>query len=88
VAGRDQGRNYPLFRQIRPLRYTLRCRPSGDATTHVPARGHGRRPPAADPTGREGAPMSSVVKKRRKKMRKHKHRKMLKKTRWQRKHRG
>jgi hypothetical protein len=30
--------------------------------------------------------MSSVVKKRRKKMRKHKHRKMLKKTRWQRKH--
>jgi Mitochondrial mRNA-processing protein COX24, C-terminal len=32
--------------------------------------------------------MSSVVKKRRKKMRKHKHRKMLKKTRWQRKHKG
>ena len=30
--------------------------------------------------------MSSVVKKRKKKMRKHKHRKMLKKTRWQRKH--
>ncbi|MCJ7520869.1 MAG: AURKAIP1/COX24 domain-containing protein [Dehalococcoidia bacterium] len=30
--------------------------------------------------------MSSVVKKRRKKMRKHKHRKMLKKTRWQRRH--
>jgi hypothetical protein len=34
------------------------------------------------------ARMSSVVKKRRKKMRKHKHRKMLKKTRWQRKHKG
>ena len=32
--------------------------------------------------------MSSVVKKRKKKMRKHKHRKMLKKTRWQRKHKG
>ena len=32
--------------------------------------------------------MSSVVKKRRKKMRKHKHRKMMKKTRWQRKHKG
>ncbi|UCC61087.1 MAG: aurora kinase A-interacting protein [Dehalococcoidia bacterium] len=30
--------------------------------------------------------MSSVVKKRRKKMAKHKHRKMLKKTRWQRRH--
>ncbi len=30
--------------------------------------------------------MSSVVKKRRKKMSKHKHRKLLKKTRWQRKH--
>ncbi len=30
--------------------------------------------------------MSSVVKKRAKKMAKHKHRKMLKKTRWQRKH--
>jgi hypothetical protein len=30
--------------------------------------------------------MSSVVKKRRKKMRKHKHRKLLKKTRWQRLH--
>ncbi|HEY4869279.1 MAG TPA: AURKAIP1/COX24 domain-containing protein [Candidatus Dormibacteraeota bacterium] len=28
--------------------------------------------------------MGSVVKKRRKKMRKHKHKKMLKKTRWQR----
>ena len=36
----------------------------------------------------EESPMSSVVKKRRKKMRKHKHRKMLKKTRWQRKHKG
>ncbi|MDP9236224.1 MAG: AURKAIP1/COX24 domain-containing protein [Chloroflexota bacterium] len=32
--------------------------------------------------------MSSVVKKRKKKMRKHKHRKMLKKTRWQRKHKS
>ncbi|TET76984.1 MAG: AURKAIP1/COX24 domain-containing protein [Dehalococcoidia bacterium] len=30
--------------------------------------------------------MSSVVKKRRKKMSKHKHRKMLKKTSWQRRH--
>jgi len=30
--------------------------------------------------------MSSVVKKRRKKMSKHKHRKLLKKTRWQRLH--
>ncbi len=30
--------------------------------------------------------MSSVVKKRQKKMRKHKHRKLLKKTRWQRRH--
>lgn len=35
-----------------------------------------------------GSRMSSVVKKRRKKMRKHKHRKMLKKTRWQRKHKS
>ena len=30
--------------------------------------------------------MSSVVKKRRKKMRKHKYRKLMKKTRWQRRH--
>ncbi|MCH7484586.1 MAG: aurora kinase A-interacting protein [Chloroflexi bacterium] len=30
--------------------------------------------------------MGSVIKKRRKKMSKHKHRKMLKKTRWQRRH--
>ena len=37
---------------------------------------------------REEERVSSVVKKRRKKMRKHKHRKMLKKTRWQRKHKG
>jgi hypothetical protein len=37
---------------------------------------------------REARDVSSVVKKRRKKMRKHKHRKMLKKTRWQRKHKG
>jgi hypothetical protein len=37
------------------------------------------------PGGREtGDPMGSVIKKRRKKMRKHKHKKMLKKTRWQR----
>jgi hypothetical protein len=34
----------------------------------------------------EVKPVSSVVKKRRKKMAKHKHRKMLKKTRWQRRH--
>ena len=32
--------------------------------------------------------MSSVVKKRRKKIRKHKYRKMLKKTRWQRMHKS
>ena len=32
--------------------------------------------------------MGSIVKKRRKKISKHKHRKMLKKTRWQRKHKG
>jgi len=31
-----------------------------------------------------GAVLGSVIKKRRKKMRKHKHKKMLKKTRWQR----
>ncbi|MEW6189772.1 MAG: AURKAIP1/COX24 domain-containing protein [Actinomycetota bacterium] len=31
--------------------------------------------------------MGSVVKKRRKKIRKHKYKKMLKKTRWQRRHR-
>lgn len=30
--------------------------------------------------------MGSVIKKRRKKMSKHKHRKLLKRTRWQRKH--
>jgi hypothetical protein len=35
---------------------------------------------------RKGAPMSSVVKKRRKKIRKHKYDKMRKKTRWQRMH--
>jgi len=33
-----------------------------------------------------GGCMGSVVKKRRKKISKHKHRKMLKKTRWQRRH--
>jgi hypothetical protein len=33
---------------------------------------------------RTGVPLGSVIKKRRKKMRKHKHKKMLKKTRWQR----
>jgi hypothetical protein len=33
---------------------------------------------------RTGDPLGSVIKKRRKKMRKHKHKKMLKKTRWQR----
>ena len=32
----------------------------------------------------KGQFVGSVIKKRRKKMRKHKHRKMLKKTRWQR----
>jgi hypothetical protein len=35
---------------------------------------------------KEGGPMSSVVKKRRKKIRKHKYDKMRKKTRWQRMH--
>jgi hypothetical protein len=34
----------------------------------------------------QGGPMSSVVKKRRKKIRKHKYKKMRKKTRWQRMH--
>jgi Mitochondrial domain of unknown function (DUF1713) len=33
---------------------------------------------------RSGVRLGSVIKKRRKKMRKHKHKKMLKKTRWQR----
>jgi hypothetical protein len=33
---------------------------------------------------RTGVSLGSVIKKRRKKMRKHKHKKMLKKTRWQR----
>ena len=46
------------------------------------------RAPAAGKSHREEERVSSVVKKRRKKMRKHKHRKMLKKTRWQRKHKG
>jgi len=32
--------------------------------------------------------LGSVIKKRRKKMRKHKHKKMLKKTRWQRRRAG
>jgi mRNA-processing protein COX24 len=32
----------------------------------------------------DGVGLGSVIKKRRKKMRKHKHKKMLKKTRWQR----
>jgi mRNA-processing protein COX24 len=32
--------------------------------------------------------LGSIVKKRRKKMRKHKHKKLLKKTRWQRRQRG
>jgi hypothetical protein len=46
------------------------------------------RPPAgflqpAD-NARMGVRLGSVIKKRRKKMRKHKHKKMLKKTRWQR----
>jgi hypothetical protein len=44
------------------------------------------------PTGqsgtRTGVRLGSVIKKRRKKMRKHKHRKMLKKTRWQRRARA
>ncbi len=41
--------------------------------------------PAPQPIRRDTAlSMGSVIKKRRKKMRKHKHKKMLKKTRWQR----
>jgi hypothetical protein len=36
------------------------------------------------PHASTGVPLGSVIKKRRKKMRKHKHKKMLKKTRWQR----
>jgi len=32
--------------------------------------------------------MGSIIKKRRKKMRKHKHKKLLKKTRWQRRQQG
>jgi hypothetical protein len=50
-----------------------------------------RRAEAGDASSdrkKRGTRMSSVVKKRKKKMRKHKHRKMLKKTRWQRKHKG
>jgi mRNA-processing protein COX24 len=39
--------------------------------------------PSGDPA-RLGVGLGSVIKKRRKKMRKHKHKKMLKKTRWQR----
>jgi hypothetical protein len=35
-------------------------------------------------TNKLGVGLGSVIKKRRKKMRKHKHKKMLKKTRWQR----
>ena len=44
-------------------------------------------PIEAIPTGKlitAGDGLGSVIKKRRKKMRKHKHKKMLKKTRWQR----
>jgi len=44
--------------------------------------GVGQFPPVSQP--RTGVRLGSVIKKRRKKMRKHKHRKMLKKTRWQR----
>jgi Mitochondrial mRNA-processing protein COX24, C-terminal len=51
-------------------------------------RHHGRpRLPARHKRPGEGdreARVGSVIKKRRKKMRKHKHKKMLKKTRWQR----
>ena len=36
------------------------------------------------PTVASGDQVGSVIKKRRKKMRKHKHKKMLKKTKWQR----
>jgi len=36
------------------------------------------------PSVASGDHVGSVIKKRRKKMRKHKHKKMLKKTRWQR----
>jgi len=43
-------------------------------------------PPPFATNARKGVPMSSVVKKRRKKIRKHKYDKMRKKTRWQRMH--
>jgi hypothetical protein len=46
------------------------------------SRGSGNFPPVSQ--ARTGVRLGSVIKKRRKKMRKHKHRKMLKKTRWQR----
>jgi hypothetical protein len=44
--------------------------------------GPGQLPPPVQAC--TGVRLGSVIKKRRKKMRKHKHRKMLKKTRWQR----
>jgi mRNA-processing protein COX24 len=44
----------------------------------------GRTPRPVDETRKNalGVGLGSVIKKRRKKMRKHKHKKMLKKTRW------
>jgi hypothetical protein len=48
-----------------------------------PAAGFGRRRILRSSSA-PGAVLGSVIKKRRKKMRKHKHKKMLKKTRWQR----
>jgi Mitochondrial domain of unknown function (DUF1713) len=44
----------------------------------------GPRPDSSFNLSTPGAVLGSVIKKRRKKMRKHKHKKMLKKTRWQR----
>ena len=45
-----------------------------------------RQVPSREARKSHGGLMGSVIKKRRKKISKHKHRKMLKKTRWQRRH--
>jgi Mitochondrial domain of unknown function (DUF1713) len=45
---------------------------------------HGTRSPRLRRAGRLGCAMGSLIKKRRKRMRKKKHKKMLKATRWQR----
>ena len=66
---------------------TLYCALLSRGAVVRPRRTGKSRAPAVS-TDQEEERVSSVVKKRRKKMRKHKHRKMLKKTRWQRKHKG